>query len=208
MVTNDLQKRIRGGEREAFRSVYAKFGRGVYFAALDALRNEEAARAVVKKVFLTLHSELMSTDDDLDIPPRIKALTQNELLLLQVLGSPSGQEAAAAVGEQARATAADEPLAAPEPIPADAGEKTLPVDLPPLERTRAYMRADGAENGAGAKPTRRKKHGFLTFLLVVFLLALLWVLAGVLMGLGYVPQLDLGYNWFNMNVFPFFSIGA
>lgn len=206
MATNDLQMRIRGGEREAFRTVYAKYGRGVYFAAMDALKDEKAARAVVKKVFLTLHSELMLACDDVDIPPRIQTLTQNELLLLQVLNSSSGEEAAAAVDEQAHA--ANEPLDAPESSTANTDEKPLPVDLPPLERTRAYMRADGAANGAGMKPPRRKRRGFLTFLLVLILLVLLWVLVGVLMGFGYVPEIDLGYSWFNLRVFPFFSIGA
>ena len=208
MVTNDLQKRIRGGEREAFRSVYAKYGRSVYFAALDALKDEKAARAVVKKVFLSLHSELMRAEDDVDIHPRIQALTQDELLLLQVLNSPSGEEAAAVVSERSSAEDEDEPLGAPEPSLADAEEEPLPVELPPLERTRAYMRADGTVNGPYAKPVRGKSHGFLTFLLVLFLLVLLWMMAGVLMGLGYIPKFDLGYSWFNMNVFPFFSIGA
>ena len=210
MITSDLQKRILNGEREAFRSVYEQYGRNVYFSALEALGSEEDARALVKKVFLLLHSELMRACDDVDIHQRIRELTDNELLLLQVLGSKSGEQAAAAVSAHTRAEEAGEPLEDPDLTGYTDADGNLPrVELPPLERTRTYMRADdpSAEKRGKAGPHGRR-HGFLTFLLVLLLLVLLWVLAGVLMGLGYLPKLGLGYGWFNTNVFPFFSIGA
>ena len=210
MITNDLQKRILNGEREAFRSVYEQYGRGVYFSALETLGSEDKARTVVKKVFLLLHSELMRACDDVDIHQRVRELADSELLLLQVLGSASGEEAAAAVSAHTRAEEAGEPLVDPDPSGyADADGTPRPVELPPLERTSTYMRAESASFGRGKeRAPRGRAHGFLTFLLVLFLLVLLWVLVGVLMGLGYLPKFDLGYGWFNTNVFPFFSIGA
>ena len=42
--------------------------------------------------------------------------------------------------------------------------------------------------------------GFLLF----GIFAALWVIVGLLMGLGIMPELDLGYSWFNANVFPWF----
>lgn len=62
----------------------------------------------------------------------------------------------------------------------------------------------------GEPPVRRpsgiKKAagGLVILLLLVVILALLWALAGMLMGLGWVPVLDLGYGWFNANIYPFF----
>lgn len=212
MVTNELQKRIQNGDREAFRSVYTKYGRDVYLTALHALGSEEAARGVVKQTFLVLHNELMRALDDIDLGVRIRELAENELLLLEILKSGGGEQAASTVSARAKEPAAAR-SAAVEPLAVeDESEPAIPADLPPLERTRAYMRAD---NAPGTAPKREKKsrssrfgQGLSVFFLVVFLLLLLWTLAGVLMGLGFIPKFDLGYDWFNLNVFPLFHLDA
>ena len=41
-------------------------------------------------------------------------------------------------------------------------------------------------------------------LLVLLVAVLLWMLAGQMMRLGAIPSLDLGYNWFNAHIYPFF----
>lgn len=212
MITNDLQKRIQNGDREAFRSVYNKYGRDVYLTALHALGSEEAARGVVKQTFLVLHTELMRAADDVDLGVRIRELSENELLLLEILKNGGGEQSASAVAARSKDTARARSYVAPEPEAEDEVESVIPADLPPLERTRAYMRAD---NAPGSSPKREKKsnssrfgHGLSAFLLFVFLLLLLWTLAGVLMGLGFIPKFDLGYEWFNRSVFPLFHLGA
>lgn len=212
MVTNDLQKRIQNGDREAFRSVYTKYGRDVYLTALHALGSEEAARGVVKQTFLVLHNELMCALDDIDLGVRIRELAENELLLLEILKTGGGEQAATAVAARVKEPAAARPAAVEPPAVEEEPESAIPSDLPPLERTRAYMRAD---NAPGTAPKREKKsgssrfgHGLSVFFLIVFLLLLLWTLAGVLMGLGFVPKFDLGYDWFNRSVFPLFHLGA
>ena len=40
--------------------------------------------------------------------------------------------------------------------------------------------------------------------LIVGILCVLWVLIGLLMDLGIMPEVDLGYSWFSTNVFPWF----
>ena len=212
MVTNELQKRIQNGDREAFRSVYTKYGRDVYLTALHALSSEEAARGVVKQTFLSLHHELMHATEDVDIGLRVKELAENELLLLEILKTGGGEQAASAVTERAKSTERARTYVEPDTEPEDEAESAIPADLPPLERTRAYMRAD---NAPGAAPKRERKsgssrfsQGLSVFFLIVFLLLLLWTLAGVLMGLGFVPKFDLGYDWFNRSVFPLFHLGA
>lgn len=212
MITNDLQKRIQHGDREAFRTVYTKYGRDVYLTALHALGSEEAARGVVKQTFLVLHNELMRASDDVDLAVRIRELSENELLLLEILKNGGDEQAASAVAERTKSTARARTFVEPEPEPEEDAESAAPDDLPPLERARAYMRAD---NAPGAPPKREKKsgssrfgHGLSVFLLIIFLLLLLWTLAGVLMGLGFIPKFDLGYDWFNRSVFPLFHLGA
>jgi len=58
------------------------------------------------------------------------------------------------------------------------------------------------------EPYRKKGkssgHGFSIFLLIVVTLLLLWVVAGVAMTLQWVPFYDLGFSWFNQNVFKLF----
>ena len=41
-------------------------------------------------------------------------------------------------------------------------------------------------------------------LLVLLVAGLLWMLAGQMMRLGAIPSLDLGYDWFNAHIYPFF----
>lgn len=232
MITNDLQKRIHDGDREAFRSVYSEYGRGVYINALKTLGSEAEARKVVKQTFLNLHSELLRADREIDIPARIHELADNELLLQRILGgqpSAAAQERSAPYEEPAvpKATPAEphesipryaKPQARREYVPlsdddADKIAEEAGEPLPPLDRTQAYMRADGEadlrlrEEEYAAKRSGRG-HGFSRFLLVLFLLILLWVVAGIFMDLGFLPQLDLGYGWFNVHIFPLFTLGS
>ena len=53
-----------------------------------------------------------------------------------------------------------------------------------------------AKGGAG--------HGFSIVLLILVSLLLLWVVVGVAMTLQWIPTYDLGFNWFNQNVFKLF----
>lgn len=219
MITNELQKRIFNGDREAFRAVYQKYGRGVYLDALKTLGNETAARGVVKQTFLNLHNELMCKDEDIDLQERIRTLANQETLLVQVLGSPSGEEAGAAVAAHGSVSAqtpqespAAEDYADDSETVSDESDGEISDDLPPLERTHAYMRADGEEDlqamrERASKPPKQGR-GLGSVLLVLFLLILLWVLGGILMDLGILPFIDLGYSWFNETIFQLFKLGA
>jgi len=54
------------------------------------------------------------------------------------------------------------------------------------------------------KAKRSGNHGFSIFLLIIVSLLLLWVVVGVAMTLQWLPTYDLGYAWFNQNVFKLF----
>ena len=182
MITNTLQKRIRSGDREAFKAVYSEYGRGVFLSAMKALGSEADARVVVKQTFLNLHRELLDAADDMDIPVRIRELTEHELLLTKILRNKgvfdaatqdeapnSGYSSAYRVGGASARSAFE-----PEDLP----EESEP--LPPLERTHAYMEADRAfeskkakEAPAPAKP--KKRGGFQRVLVFLLLIVLLWV---------------------------------
>jgi hypothetical protein len=46
--------------------------------------------------------------------------------------------------------------------------------------------------------------GLLVLVLVVVILGLLWAIWGVAQTIFPLPQLDLGYQWFNANIYPLF----
>ena len=213
MITNSLQKRINSGDRDAFKAVYDEYGRGVYLAALKTLNSEDAARSVVKQAFLNLHRDLLNAADDIDIPVRIRELTDHEMLLMKIVGAHGTIESAKFAYEAPAAAEADEP--APEQSSArgafEAERTAVSDDLPPLERARAYMEADGAlpPKPVSAKPPvrpKRRRGWFGKLLLFILLLILLWVLAGVLMDVKVSPAFDLGYRWFNQTVYPLFML--
>lgn len=204
MITNDLQKRIHFGDREAFLAVYDEYGHGVYAAALKALKTEALAKSAVKQTFLSLYEELLIESEDFDIPVRIRELTEHEILLLRIVcGLTDGTDA------QPNAT---DP--APEHFSARgafSGEDGSKLNLPSLERTRAYRRPERALFAKKRKKKRKatqKRGSFGKFLVVLIVLFLLWALIGVLMALGYLPALDLGYSWFSRTIYPLFSLGA
>lgn len=238
MITNDLQKRIHDGDREAFKAVYSEYGRDIYLNALKTLGNEADARSVVKQTFLNLHHELLRSSEAIDIPKRLRELADNELLLMEILDSKTLTQSASATASARQAVPQKkesfEERSAPIDVPDDEpfrdaprrpqrerpafdDDNVLPDEdresLPPLERTRSYMHADGENDLRMREQERavlqsRRGRGFGRFLLILFLLILLWVVAGILMDFGFVPHFDLGYTWFNVNIFPFFTFGS
>ena len=50
------------------------------------------------------------------------------------------------------------------------------------------------------KPVKRCSGGFATIFLLACIVIVLWVIAGLLMGLNLIPAVDLGYTWFNANI--------
>ena len=44
--------------------------------------------------------------------------------------------------------------------------------------------------------------------MILLSLLFLWIVAGILMDLGILPYYDLGFAWFNANLYPLFTLGA
>lgn len=201
MNNDELIKRIQAGDKEAFKTIYAAYGRDVYLRARKELGSDTAAKSVVKQTFLNLQREIMRAGAPADLGVRIYELSEKELQLLRIL---AGESAEAVFEQTAQKTA-------------EAGaqsEATAETELPPLERARGYMSAE--ETGKGKRKKRVKgetgaqKRGagavvLSALLLTVFLLLLVWVGAGILMDLDILPSIDLGYGWFNAHVFPLFA---
>ena len=191
MITNDLQNRIHLGDREAFLAVYHEYGPGVYTYAKKALASDSLAKNAVRQTFLTLYDELLTKSEDFDIPVRIRQLTDHEIYLLQMIeGRTNPQEDSILPMEKAEA----EQSSARD----FAQDMDLMLNLPSLDRERNFRRPrrglflrKAKKNASAGTPL------FWKLLLVLIDLFLLWVLAGLLMGIGYLPAVDLGYAWFS-----------
>ena len=195
MITNDLQNRIHFGDREAFLAIYHEYGPGIYTAAKKVLPSESLAKNAVKQAFLTLYEEILTETEDFDIPVRLRELTEREINLLRLVsGNGDIQEGLSALMNQ--------PVLEAELTSARgafAEQADLLLSLPALERERSFRRP---KKGLFHPSRQRKSADAQTalvwkILLVVIDLFLLWVLAGLLMGIGYLPPVDLGYSWFS-----------
>ena len=191
MITNDLQNRIHLGDRETFFAVYQEYGPGVYTFAKKSLSSDSLAKSAVKQTFLTLYEELLTKSEDFDIPVRIHQLAEHEIYLLQTIeGKTNPQEDLVLTmekSEQEQSSARD-----------FAQDMDLVLNLPSLDRERNFRRPRrGLFLRKNKKIASSHTPLFWKILLVLVDLFLLWVLAGLLMGLGYLPAVDLGYAWFS-----------
>ena len=59
-------------------------------------------------------------------------------------------------------------------------------------------------NSGKSSGTKRFWMLVVILLIIAVLLALLWLTAGVMMAMEYIPFYDLGYSWFDANIFDFF----
>lgn len=199
MISNDLQNRIHFGDREAFLAVYHEYGPGAYAAAKRALTADSLAKSVVKQAFLTLYEEILTQTEDFDIPVRIRELTEQEINLLKLV-SCEGDLAERIETATSRADVAPEFFSARGAFSEQAA--SLP-NLPSLERERSFRRPrKGLYQRSQKKPNPYAQVPlFWKILLVLIDLFLLWILAGMLMGLGYLPAVDLGYSWFGLMLY-------
>lgn len=232
MIQDELQQRIHDGQREAFREIYGAYSRQVYALAQTALGSAEGARAVVRQVFLTLYRELMHTNSDIDLPARLSALTNEEIRISRIAAgdlSPDALQAQCTVSaapgvstddvmlrirarmaggpqaETAQAAQAMEPAGNSsagegEPKHAEAAPPPAPAD-PPAQKQQPAPPLTSRPAKKAALPA-----GGIVALVIAALLLLffVWLLVGILMELWIIPFFDLGYRWFNENVFSFF----
>lgn len=146
----------------------------------------------------------------MDIGARLDELAKNEVLLARIL---AGEDGAAIFAEREGEPPHESERSAEQPAKEPAERAPRPQKQPedlPLRRTKAYMAADSGQSDevfdaeSSDSTSRKKKSVAVRVLLILFLLLFVWVLAGILMDLGVLPKINLGYSWFNANVFPLF----
>lgn len=218
MNATDLLTRLKCNDDEAFRQLLLAYGKGIYHRLYARSGNREAAKQALKTAFTEFYAALSRVDssDPLEAMLYTRAeKAQDELLchshervFNEVLNS-------APLPEPGARPAAPPPAPHPTlpPLPKKESVGPPPSGPEPFFQAKADAPDPWALPGASAPlpeaephPRRRCSPG--TVAAIVFLslgvAAALWVIAGLLMSFGLLPELDLGYAWFNANVIPWF----
>lgn len=72
------------------------------------------------------------------------------------------------------------------------------------EEADEYYDDDYDDDYEEVKPRNKGLFIFCIILNVILILILLWFLGGLLVNLGVLPDIDLGYSWFNAHIYPLF----
>lgn len=199
MDSLELLHGLQAHDDEAFRTIARTYGKSVYERLLARSGNPELAKQALKAALTDLYAAVSAADNRDPV----------EALLY------AGAERAQLVMQQ---NAGNERMEAPVRSAADAG-----VSTQAMREAKATARGLETDNrrapvGAGADmpPAQQalppdsgpKKHGFgrtaAVILLCAGILLMLWVIAGLLMDLELLPPVDLGYEWFNRQIAPWF----
>jgi DNA-directed RNA polymerase specialized sigma24 family protein len=173
-----LMQDIADGDREAFATLYNRFNKVVLRIALEKTQNKEDAMAIVKDVFKEVYQTIRTKGPYLgDINGWMDALT----------------------AKHARKRMISSPVE----------ETSPPISVQEFTSEQAQSIEKKAEERIAAEEPAKKNRGqrreMFSFIgLCAFALLLVWILLGLLTTLEILPPFDLGYSWFNENIFKLF----
>ena len=178
MEPQKLIKKI--DDRDAVSILIGRYGSKIYARLYDRLHDKQLAdEAFRKTVFSFLETVKRLESDDLT-EALFSCIAENVCRDIQ--------ESADLVQERVR------PQETPAPVISEAASESVEA----VEDTEAVEDAED-EPSVG----HRWEIAVLLFLIVLVII-LLWGVAGLGMQSGVIPRIDLGYTWFDRNVFPLF----
>lgn len=191
MDTNSLLERIRSKDRDAFMQLMQTYGRGLYTRLLNQLGDKVLADAAFKETLVGFYNALVHSEGE----DAVQAL-------LYSYGDITGDRILESSLAQVINETVSETQLTPEPEP----ESPLARQAGVPEPEENEEAADEKQEAAPGKEENRAGWwlGLAVGGLSVAILAALWVIAGLLMDMGLLPELDLGFEWFSANVAPWF----
>lgn len=178
MEPQKLIKKI--DDRDAVSILIGRYGNKIYARLYDRLHDKQLAdEAFRKTVFSFLETVKRLESDDLT-EALFSCIAENVCRDIQ--------ESAGLVQERVC------PQETPVPVISEAASESVEA----VEDTEAVEDAED-EPSVG----HRWEIAVLLFLIVLVII-LLWGVAGLGMQSGVIPRIDLGYTWFDRNVFPLF----
>ena len=185
METNDLFNRIKAKDREAFKQLTEEYGWKVYSRIRETTEDRDQADLIFNKTF----SRFYNTIEDFDSNDPIEAM-----LCVYAAVVADEMEKSAAEGKEVRLE-----------------ENEIPVTQDLVPDVEALAQGTDSKKKEKKEKKARKHSGFVSFLYVIGILLLIagiaaavWVMAGLLMDLNILPDMDWGYSWFNANIADWF----
>ena len=178
MEPQKLIKKI--DDRDAVSILIGRYGSKIYARLYDRLHDKQLAdEAFRKTVFSFLETVKRLESDDLT-EALFSCIAENVCREVQ--------ESADLVQERLR------PQENPAPVISEAASESVEA----VEETEAVEDAEAPPaSGYGWEIA-------VLLFLIVLVIILLWGVAGLGMQSGMIPRIDLGYTWFDRNVFPLF----
>lgn len=219
MGLEDLVLRIRMGDKAAVKDLISIYGNAVYLRAFERTQDKELAREAARQTFGQFVAVVQQQPDedgwslwfgDL-IERNISAYAQigpdmsliEDELERELYGGP--EELPEPVSyEQPSARLASQPSQPQRQFERTSSDSSEPVDKASRSSGRSIRDEVFSESYRPRKKKKRRSGAFSIILLILVCLILLWVVAGVAMTMKWIPEYDLGYTWFNLNVFKLF----
>ena len=192
MEPQKLIKKI--DDRDAVSILIGRYGNKIYARLYDRLHDKQLAdEAFRKTVFSFLETVKRLESDDLT-EALFSCIAENVCRDIQESAEPA-QESCDLVQESADLV---QERVCPQETPAPVISEAASESVEAVEDTEAVEDAEDAPSVG-----HRWEIAVLLFLIVLVII-LLWVVAGLGMQSGMIPRIDLGYTWFDRNVFPLF----
>ncbi len=218
-----LMEQVHRGDKEAFATLYSRYNNVVFRIAYNATRDKDQSIQVVKAVFKDVYETLRARGAvQGDFNAWLDGLTMSHLRFLeknkpgaQVPVPPSPVFESVPVGVPAAPRKLQKTAASARestPVNAYRVETAQPRQERPARRYTPEE-AQAIEQRARARLERTELEeeekiyrpslllGIAGFALCA---ELLWLLVGLLMRLEVLPEVDLGFKWFNETFFPLF----
>lgn len=220
MELEELVRRIRLGDKAAVKDLISIYGNSVYLRAFERTQDKELAREAARQTFGQFVAVVQQQPDEDGWSLWFGDLIERNISAYAQIGPDMGliedeleRELYGGPEELPEPVSYQQPSArlAPPPQPQpqrQSSGRVVPAPEPADKASRSSGRSIRDEVFSESyRPRKKKKRsgGALSIILLILVcLILLWVVGGVAMTMKWIPEYDLGYTWFNTNVFKLF----
>lgn len=208
MYPVEIINKIKMQDAEAFRELANMYGKRMYLRLYEKSGNREIALEAVKEAFIELYVAIRSSQSS-DVLESILYSTAEKKQEILMRREPK-QIMDACINDlltdkaDLREKVVQVKVCEPVEIKTDVPEKKQENVASPISQEAPSDDADLIELSVSKAQSHGVGRGLAIAVLSVCAAAMLWVIAGLLMDMGFIPEADLGYAWFNANVTPWF----
>ena len=208
MYLVEIINKIKKQDAEALRELVNLYGKRMYLRLYEKSGNREIALEAVKEAFIELYVAIRSSQSS-DVMESILYSTAEKKQQILMRREPE-QIMDACINDlltdraDLREKVVQVQVCEPVEMKTDAPEKKQESVVNPISMEAPSDDADLIELSVSKAQSHGVGRGLAIAVLSVCAAAMLWVIAGLLMDMGFSPEADLGYAWFNANVTPWF----